>query len=275
VHELRVPVHGAGAQAQAIDAAIDEKNLVPLGAARDDDVLELEISMRDAAIVQCRQPIEHGTQHRARVAEAERPVALDAQGKRLALGVFVGDVIGAILRQLADGEPLRQRGVSDARDEARHGEKAVQRTGVPRSLSAEYLQNEPLAVLIGAVNDGFAALAQAMGDEKGSDLGAPLQRLIGGESALAQVAQSGVGVGARADDRFHQRLERFGLRTSLGERSCERCLGLRPPDLFRIEPQQVPAQGRELVETEKTLDFAAKNLDIHTRSRSDALTWFS
>src|SRR5436190_242586 len=84
---------------------------------------------------------------------------------------------------------------------------------MPRSCSAasgfaaDHLEDHRLPAVIRAVDDARAAFSDAANDNERAYQGAGLERLVGGESTLTQVAQALIGVGARSDDRFDERVE--------------------------------------------------------------------
>jgi hypothetical protein len=240
--------------------------VLSVGPSRNDDVLELQIAVRNPAIVERREGIENRAEHCPSIAKAQRPVAPDARRERLAFGIFVRDVVRSAVGQLPHREILRQRRVPEPRDEARHREKAIERARIARRFATENLEDDLLAVLIGAIDDPLAPFAEPMRDEEWTDLYSALQRLVGGKAALTQIAQPRIGVRSRTNDRLDERVESIHLRAPFSQRSSKRGFGLGPTDLFRIESQEVPAQSRKFIEAKKTLDFPAKNLDIHTRS---------
>ena len=90
---------------------------------------------------------------------------------------------------------------------------------------------------------------------KGPTMVPALERLVGGESTLTQSRKRWIGVGARSDDRFDQRIERVDLAAAIGKSPAERGFRARPSDLFGIETEQIAARIGQLVETKKALEL--------------------
>jgi hypothetical protein len=102
----------------------------------------------------------------------------------------------AAVGQLPYGEPLRKRGMAEARDEPGHRQKAIQSARIARRFPAQHLEDDPLPVQVGAVDDRFTAFAEPVRDEERA-------AFAGVSSRRIQLTSRGpgVGVGAGADDR--------------------------------------------------------------------------
>ena len=157
----------------------------------------------------------------------------------------------------------------DRRDDPVGREKAVHRALVPRHLAPEHLERAEAVVAPRLVHDRVVALADLPLDHEGAERLSD-RELLSREERV-QIADTRVHLAALEQDNVHEGVETVTVEATLRERAREAPLGGGPPNLARIEPEQLLAHPRHLFEREQSLDLATENvqrrfdLSVHRR----------
>ena len=106
--------------------------------AREEDVLGLEIAVRDALGVRGVERLRDAAQDRQRLGERELADALDQRVERLAVEVLHHVVLAAVLER-AEREDVDDVAVADLVDRARLGDEPRHHLGIDRELAASTL----------------------------------------------------------------------------------------------------------------------------------------
>ncbi len=252
-----VPVGHRGSLPQPIGPEVDQRDVRAAVAVSDEDVLELQVSVRDACPVKGGQRLQDAPQDRPRVADVHRARSREPRAEGLGVDEVVAEPVGAVV--FTGLEPLRQAGVVDRRHHAVCREEPLDRPLVPARLAPEDLERPPLFLARDRIDDRLPALAELSYHDERTELAA-VRDLVLAEQPR-DVREPRVHALPGHEDDVDQRVELISVDAPFGQRPGKARLARRAADLLGVEAEEALAHRGELIERVKSFELGAENVD--------------
>ena len=245
--------------AQAVGAEVDEGDARLGDGLGDEDVLELQVSVRDAGLVQRGERVEDAEEDRLQVVITGCARAREPGAQRLPLRSCVAHPVAPLA--LAGVETRRKAGVQHVGNHAVRRQKAMHGALVARGLGTEHLEDSVLAVAPRRVRNRELALAELTKDEEMLERVARGDLLARGRIEPREVANAWVHRGPRREDDVDERVDAIAVVTVLCESLRKASLCRRSADVVGIEAQETLANRGHFLEREEPFELRPYYVD--------------